>query len=94
MGYTAFNLKEILKKIPNKKSKIVVYCSLGIRSEDIAEKLKVGGYTNVLNLFGGLFKWKNKGNPLFDSEENKTEKVHAFSEHWSQWLLKGTKVYE
>lgn len=94
VGYTAFNLKEILKKIPNKKSKIVVYCSLGIRSEDIAEKLKVGGYTNVLNLFGGLFEWKNKGNPLFDSEENKTEKVHAFSENWSQWLLKGTKVYE
>ena len=55
VGYTTFNLKEIFKKIPNKKSKIVVYCSLGIRSEDIAEKLKVAGYTNVLNLFGGLF---------------------------------------
>jgi len=94
VGYTTFNLKETLKKIPNKKSKIVVYCSLGIRSEDIAEKLKVAGYTNILNLYGGIFEWKNNGNPLFDSNEKATEKIHVFSKEWSKWLLKGTKVYE
>ncbi|MDB4209980.1 rhodanese-like domain-containing protein [Polaribacter sp.] len=94
VGYTTFNLKETLKKIPNKKSKIVVYCSLGIRSEDIAEKLKVAGYTNVLNLYGGIFEWKNKGNLVFDSNGNATEKIHVFSKEWSKWLLKGKKVYE
>jgi rhodanese-related sulfurtransferase len=94
VGYIDFSLKKILKKIPNKKAKIVVYCSLGIRSEDIAEKLTAAGYLNVLNLYGGLFEWKNKGNPVFDSEEKTTEKVHAFSKEWSKWLLKGEKVYE
>ena len=94
VGYTNFSLKETLKKIPNKKSKIVVYCSLGIRSEDIAEKLKVAGYTNILNLYGGIFEWKNKGNPVFDSNEKATDNIHVFSKEWSKWLLKGTKVYE
>ncbi len=94
VGYTAFNLKKILKKLSNKKSKIVVYCSLGIRSEDIAEKLKVAGYTNVLNLYGGIFEWKNKGNHVFDSNGKATEKIHVFSKEWSKWLLKGKKVYE
>jgi rhodanese-related sulfurtransferase len=94
VGYTTFSLKETLKKIPNKKSKIVVYCSLGIRSEDIAEKLKVAGYTNILNLYGGIFEWKNKGNPVFDSNEKATDNIHVFSKEWSKWLLKGTKVYE
>jgi len=32
-----------------------VYCSLGIRSEVIAKKLKKAGYTNVFNLYGGIF---------------------------------------
>jgi rhodanese-related sulfurtransferase len=94
VGYTTFKLKNTLKKLPNKKATIVVYCSLGIRSEDIAEKLKKEGYSNVLNLYGGIFEWKNKGNPVFDSEVKITEKVHAFSEEWSKWLLKGEKVYE
>ncbi len=94
VGYTNFSLKETLKKIPNKKSKIVVYCSLGIRSEDIAEKLKVAGYTNILNLYGGIFEWKNKGNPVFDSNEKATDNIDVFSKEWSKWLLKGTKVYE
>ncbi|MEN8818965.1 MAG: rhodanese-like domain-containing protein, partial [Polaribacter sp.] len=52
------------------------------------------GYTNVLNLYGGIFEWKNKGNLVFDSNGNATEKIHVFSKEWSKWLLKGKKVYE
>ena len=40
---------------------IIVYCSIGVRSEDIGEKLKELGYTKILNLYGGIFDWKNKG---------------------------------
>ena len=93
VGYEQFNLKKTIKKLPQKDAKIVVYCSLGVRSEDIAEKLKSKGYTNVYNLYGGIFEWKNEGNDVY-SKGLKTEKVHAFSEEWSKWLLKGIKVYE
>jgi len=71
-----------------------VYCSLGIRSEDIAEKLKKAGYNNVLNLYGGIFEWKNKDFTVYNSEGTQTEKIHTFSKEWSKWLTKGIKVYE
>ena len=93
VGYDSFNLKKTLKKLPNKNTKIVVYCSLGIRSEEIAEKLKKVGYTNVLNLYGGIFEWKNNNYNVFSSEGKATEKVHTFSVEWKKWLLKGEKIY-
>ena len=94
VGYQKFNLKKTVQKLPNKKSFIVVYCSLGVRSEDIAEKLKKAGYNNVHNLYGGIFEWKNNNFLVYNSEGTETENVHAFSEEWSQWLKKGIKVYE
>jgi rhodanese-related sulfurtransferase len=93
VGYNNFNLQKTTSQLNNKQQTIVVYCSLGIRSETIAEKLKKAGYTNVFNLYGGIFEWKNKGLEVYDSTEVKTEKVHAFSPEWSKWLLKGDKVY-
>lgn len=94
VGFDTFDISSIEKTIKNKNQKIVVYCSLGIRSEDIAELLKKSGYTNVYNLFGGIFEWKNNDYAVYDSENKVTNKVHVFSEEWSQWLLKGQKIYD
>jgi len=94
VGYDFFSVDSIQDQLPNKDAKIVVYCSVGIRSETIAEKLKKAGYTNVYNLYGGIFEWKNKDFTVFDSEEKETENIHTFNEAWSQWLKKGNKVYE
>lgn len=94
VGYDEFDLKETSTKLTDKNATIVVYCSIGIRSEDIAEKLQKAGYTNVYNLFGGIFEWKNNQNTVVDSKGNSTEKVHTFSKEWSKWLKKGEKVYD
>jgi rhodanese-related sulfurtransferase len=94
VGYDFFELDSIQHKLPNKDSQIVVYCSIGVRSEDIAEKLKKAGYTNVFNLYGGIFEWKNNNFIVYDSEEKETENIHTFNEAWSKWLLKGNKIYE
>lgn len=94
VGYDSFNLDVVKPKLPNKDSKIVVYCSLGIRSEDIAEKLKKAGYTNVYNLYGGIFEWKNNDLEVLNSQKQPTDSVHTFSKEWSRWLKKGIKVYE
>ncbi len=92
-GYNQFSIKQFANFVTDKTRPIVVYCSLGIRSEDIGEKLKKAGYTNVKNLYGGIFEWKNKGFPVIDADGNTTEKVHAFSKQWSKWLIKGKKIY-
>lgn len=94
VGYNNFNINDISEKVKDKNSKIVVYCSVGIRSEDIGEKLKNAGFNNVFNLYGGIFKWKNKGLKVYDINGKETEKVHTFSAYWSKWLTKGEKVYE
>ncbi|PKA82527.1 rhodanese-related sulfurtransferase [Ulvibacter sp. MAR_2010_11] len=93
IGFTEFASEVISKEITNKNTPLVVYCSLGIRSEEIGEKLKKAGFTNVKNLYGGVFKWKNKGYPVIDSTGNKTERVHAYSILWGKWLTKAEKVY-
>lgn len=93
VGYDNFSLAAISKILPENKAKqIVVYCSLGIRSEDIAIKLKNAGYTNVMNLYGGIFKWKNEDLPVYNKYNQETDSIHAFSKEWGVWLKKGRKV--
>ncbi|TXE19312.1 rhodanese-like domain-containing protein [Psychroserpens burtonensis] len=93
VGYDHFNLEQTIQHLQDRNQAIVVYCSLGIRSETIANRLKKAGYTNVKNLYGGIFEWRNKGFKVYNSEDKKTDSIHAFSKAWSKWLTKGTKVY-
>lgn len=76
-----------------KTDTIVVYCTVGYRSEQLAEKLKKAGFENVYNLFGGIFMWKNDGNPVVDNENQETQKVHCYNKMWSVFLRSGEKVY-
>lgn len=94
VGHKEFHIDSILAKIPDTESEIVVYCSIGVRSEDIGEKLIASGYTNVKNLYGGIFEWKNQGNLVYDTDGIETENVHAFNKHWGKLLLRGEKVYD
>ncbi len=94
VGYSSFSSEEITATIEDKNNLIVVYCSLGIRSEIIGEKLKKAGFTNVQNLYGGIFEWKNKDYIVVDSLGNNTENVHTCSKNWSKWLDKGKKIYD
>ena len=90
VGYDNFDLKQ-LPEI-QKDRRIVVYCSVGYRSEKIAEKLLAAGYKNVSNLYGGIFEWVNQGN-LVVNDKGPTQEVHAYDRTWGIWLKKGKKVY-
>ncbi len=92
IGHTDFDLSRVAN-IP-KTAPIVVYCSVGYRSEKVGEKLKAAGFTNVRNLYGSLFEWVNQGNPVVDSTGKPTRRVHAYSRTWGIWLNQGEKVYE
>ncbi|MGB5821408.1 MAG: rhodanese-like domain-containing protein [Saonia sp.] len=93
VGFKTFEPKTVISKIKDKNAHIVVYCSIGVRSEDIAEILMKVGYTHVQNLYGGIFEWKNQGYPVFDTHGNMTNKVHAFGKQWEKFLTNGDKVY-
>lgn len=91
VGYNDFTLKRI-KDIP-KNQKIIVYCSVGYRSEKVGQKLLKAGYTHVTNLYGGIFEWVNQGNKV-QNRQGATKDVHTFDETWSKWLYVGNRVYK
>ena len=83
-GFENFDLKK-LSGI-EKSSAIVVYCSIGYRSEKIGEKLKAAGYRNVRNLYGGIFAWANEGRALENNEGKPTKTVHGCDRRWAKLL--------
>ena len=93
VGFDDFDSKKIKEKFTNPNATIIVYCSIGVRSEIIGKKLLKMGYKNVFNLYGGIFEWSNHNLPVYDSDDKQTQNVHAFSKEWSQYLKKGNKVY-
>ncbi len=77
----------------DKEDEIIVYCSVGYRSERIGEKLLGMGFKNVTNLYGGIFQWANEKGALINKVNQPTDSVHTYSKKWSVWLTRGIKVY-
>lgn len=92
VGFDTFDLKSVAA-IP-KDANIVVYCSIGVRSGKIGEKLMQAGYKNVHNFYGSIFEWVNQGNPVYDMAGKPTNKIHGYNWKWGVWCNKGEKVYE
>lgn len=93
VGYDDFQPERVEKLGLDKEKPVLLYCSVGYRSEKIGEKMKEMGYKNVLNLYGGIFEWSNAQKALQDSTGKSTRKVHAYSKAWGVWVKKGEKVY-
>jgi rhodanese-related sulfurtransferase len=93
VGFNDFSSEEKQLQKLKKDTPIIIYCSVGIRSEKIGEKLKKVGFTNVKNLYGGIFEWKNKDYPVIDSTGTETENVHTFSKIWRKYLKEGNPIY-
>lgn len=72
---------------------LIVYCSVGYRSDKIGQKLLEMGFEDVRNLYGGIFQWVNDGYPVFRSPGALTDTVHGYSWIWQRWVKKGLVVY-
>ena len=75
-----------------KDQPIVVYCTVGVRSEDFGEDLQKRGFINVQNLHGSIFSWKDADLPIENSQGEITDRVHVYSKEWGQYLQNGVKV--
>jgi rhodanese-related sulfurtransferase len=93
IGYREFDEGEFTRAFPDKNATYVVYCSVGVRSGKIGERLQELGYTDVRNLRGGIFKWMEEGQPLLDPEGKTTLRIHAYNRYWGMLLNSGEKVY-
>ena len=65
---------------------IVLYCSVGYRSENVGRELQNAGFTNVYNLYGSIFDWVEKGYPIEDEKGEPTQVVHTYNQRWGKLL--------
>ncbi|MDA0314769.1 MAG: rhodanese-like domain-containing protein [Bacteroidetes bacterium] len=90
VGHETFSLKAVAELDKNKA--VLIYCTVGARSEEIGKILQKEGFKKVYNLYGGIFHWVNEGRVVF-ANGKPTLQVHTYSMPWSIWLTKGEKVY-
>lgn len=68
---------------------VIVYCSVGVRSSKLAERIedvtRAAGAAGVYNLKGGIFAWHNFGLGLRRGPQL-TEFVHPYSRSWARYL--------
>ena len=76
---------EGLKPLVATNQAVVVYCSVGYRSSELARRLMKSGVTNVFNLEGSIFQWANEGRALTGTNGPATA-VHPYSERWGALL--------
>lgn len=69
----------------------VFYCSVGVRSSRLAERVAKGlkghGATSVDDLAGGIFAWHGDKRPLVDAK-GPTDFVHPYDSSWGQLLTR------
>jgi rhodanese-related sulfurtransferase len=68
----------------------VFYCAVGLRSSRLAERLNAGlaaaGARSVINLSGGIFRWRNESRPLV-AQGDDPPRLHPYSKYWTRFLL-------
>jgi hypothetical protein len=72
----------------------VVYCSIGVRSEKIGEKLIKLGYKMSITCMRNFWIIKNEEGKVVNNQNKVTDSVHTYNKRWSEYLTKGIKVYE
>ena len=57
-------LEQIAAAVPDRDEEIVLYCRTGARSGRMTAFLQQTGYTNVVNMAGGIVEWSADGLPV------------------------------
>jgi rhodanese-related sulfurtransferase len=73
---------------------LVLYCTVGYRSERMVERLRERGFDQVYNLYGSLYAWRLAGFPLED-QHGPTDRIHTYNRKWGSFIPDslGQKVY-
>ena len=91
VGEKDWDLKSF-EKFNKEQTVIVVYCSIGYRSEKLVKKLLRLGFEKTFNLYGGVFDWVNKGNPV-ETNRGLTDSIHGYDKSFARWIEKGVVIF-
>lgn len=90
VGYEDFSIERVPQVAPD--ALVVVYCSVGYRSEEITRRLRNAGIEKAGNLYGGIFQWVYEGHTVVNAE-GATKQVHGYDKIWGLWLKGAKAVY-
>lgn len=90
---TALTEKEALQALEgvSLEKPVVLYCSVGYRSSEMAGFLLKRGFEKVYNLEGSIFTWANEGRPVYRGEE-RVHIVHPYDRVWGKLLKKALRA--
>lgn len=74
-----------LKTKAAKGEKVVLYCSVGVRSAKLTRRLADAGVKNVYNMNGSIFQWANEGHAVY-RDDQQVSKVHPYNRKWGKLL--------
>jgi rhodanese-related sulfurtransferase len=83
---------EVARRVGGLEGKVVIaYCAIGLRSARllvrIGQALKEQGASELYNLEGGVFRWRNEQRRLVDEAGGDTRRIHPYSTLWRQFLV-------
>lgn len=83
IGYQGFSLDRVAH-IP-RDAAVVLYCAVGWRSGRVEREMRATGFSDIRDLYGGIFQWVNDGFPVVDAT-GETLNVHGYSPRWGRWI--------
>ncbi|HEY9117314.1 MAG TPA: rhodanese-like domain-containing protein [Roseivirga sp.] len=89
----SLRFEESLLSSLNKEQPILIYCTVGVRSNRVAKALSDAGYKEVYDMKDGILGWANQEYPLIDNFGELTNQIHTYNKSFAPLLKKGTAVY-
>ncbi len=79
--------KDFSLELLDAKKPLLIYCSVGLRSEKIGERiLKQSKLKEIYNLKGGIFQWVNDKKPIVNLNGKSTTRIHTYNKAWGVWV--------
>lgn len=93
LGYSEIDWSQL--RGVDKSRPVVVYCTVGYRSERVARDLRERGFERVYNLYGSLYAWALAGLPLEGPDGQRTRRIHTYNKRWGTFIpdTVGEKTY-
>ncbi len=91
-GALFYTDKSQIKNEIHAGKKVIIYCSVGVRSARLIYRLGYIKNSGVYNLKGSIFKWIEQERTL-ENTQGTTEMVHPFNAEWGRLLLDSLHQY-
>lgn len=78
----AITVETLRQSVPADVPVVIVYCTIGMRSAALTQRLRAQGWT-AYNLRGGVLAWAAAGGTFVRPDGEATREVHVYGPRWN-----------